>query len=105
MGKLDNISDEDLRAELKRRDEERQRAREHAEAVKLAAFIEVMNADTKLFQTLFSLLLPDHGRNTCSTEAGSHVNVDRCYRCTVNWLIKNEDWPELLRRLRLSVDN
>lgn len=94
---LENFTDDQLRAELKRRDDERAAEAEQRKQQRISDLRFYLT--TSAGRELLGMLLPEHSRNTCNDK---NPNVDRCTRCTVLDALANEDW-EVMLRLRAEL--
>lgn len=81
---LHHISDADLRAELRRREDEERLRREIGERLRRAGWLS--NIDAAI------ALVPEHDRTTC--DDGNLSNTRRCRRCALLDAKLCDWWPE-----------
>ncbi len=104
MGRLDGVTDEELRAELKVRADAAQAKLDKAKADKQAAFAHLLEISNETYD-LIRLLLPEHSRNTCNDDDNmAMVNVDRCTRCTVIQRLRDTEY-EVVHDMQLTLYN
>lgn len=100
MTNLSDLTDEQLRAELKRRDDEkaaRIAAEREARIQKMEFYLSFPEA-----RNLLRFLLPEHSRTTCGAE-DSCSNVYRCTRCTINEKLATGDYAYIVDHLKLET--
>jgi hypothetical protein len=101
MTKLEEITDADLHAELKRRSELEAQRIAAKEAAYEAAFLRLIkNPEVREF---IDLCLPEHARTTCTDE---NLNVGRCQRCTASAAIAKaavESWLDLDQKFHFEL--
>lgn len=90
MSKLDGVSDDELRVELKRRDDARAAELKKEKEGRVASL--AVSFSYPVVRGFFKYLLPEHSRNSCDDK---NPNIGRCSRCTFESLVDNEDWEAL----------
>lgn len=96
MTDIQDIPEDVLRTELKRRDEERAAEVRRLYDERLSKIEHVLQTPDGL--KLLHLILPDHSRSSCDY---SNPNSGRCKRCTVMQALQDEDWCTVEHNLRL----
>lgn len=96
---LEKYTEDQLRAEIRRREEEAAERARRERQLRLETFSELI--DFPVVQRFVRLILPQHSRTTCSEDDEDVVNDGRCMRCTVLQAMAVHD-VEKLSEMRLT---
>jgi hypothetical protein len=93
------FSEDELRAELKRRNDEKEIAAGLAKKVRVDRVQRMIAVPAA--HDLILLLSPDHSRNTCVE--GKSINEGRCWRCDIQAMLDCQDAEEIEKRVRITL--